>query len=156
MTEYKKLDPHVKDVWVAALRSGDFVQGYKQLGKCDPSSQVSFCCLGVLAVCTPEVSKPYWKEGTLCVKDDDLRGKFDEISILPMWLENIYGLDEDAQTYLIEMNDSGRSFDDIATWIDNNLGGGWGHNPNGHDWPQPQPPPYDADDEDKTMTGVTA
>lgn len=133
MTEYRKLDPNVRSIWTAALRSGDFVQGKKQLGIGDPSSQVSLCCLGVLAVITPEVSKPYWKEGNLCIPDTDFRGVFDEISQIPQYLEDIYGLDERAQGRLTEMNDRGDTFETIAAWIDTELA--WGHNPNGHDWP---------------------
>lgn len=122
MTEYRKLDPTVKDVWVTALRSGDYHQGKKQLGK-KPSShkhdEVEFCCLGVLAVATPDTSKTYWKENQLCIPDQDQYVTWDEVAQLPLWLGDIYGLDDEAQNSLTEMNDSaGMSFAEIADWIE--------------------------------------
>lgn len=120
MTEYRKLDPTVKDVWVAALRSGDYHQGKKQLGR-KPSSQgqPEFCCLGVLAVTTNETSQTYWNENTLCIPDVDRYQSWDEVAQLPLWLGDIYGLDDEAQNSLTEMNDSaGMSFAEIADWIE--------------------------------------
>jgi len=44
-----KLDPRVKQLWLEALRSGDYVQGRGQLAHIDASGRrVSHCCLGVL------------------------------------------------------------------------------------------------------------
>lgn len=156
MTEYRKLDPNVRSIWTAALRSGDFVQGKKQLGK-KPSSQenteAEFCCLGVLAVVTPETSQTYWKENTLCIPDEDPRAAWDEVAQIPLWLGDLYGLDDEAQNTLTEFNDSGQTFEFIANWIDNNLG--WGHNPNGHDWPQPSCAPTTPPDDEAVVVGAS-
>jgi len=44
-----KLDPKVKQLWLEALRSGDYVQGRGQLAYIDGSGErVAHCCLGVL------------------------------------------------------------------------------------------------------------
>src|SRR5262249_36155352 len=51
------MNPAVKKLWVAALRSGDYVQGRGRLRNAD----YSFCCLGVLcnlhAQAHPEIAK---------------------------------------------------------------------------------------------------
>ena len=38
----------IKDQWVAALRSGDYIQGHGELMNNDLASETTHCCLGVL------------------------------------------------------------------------------------------------------------
>jgi len=44
----RKMDPEKKAKWVAALRSGEYVQGRNLLEWRDAGGRVSNCCLGVL------------------------------------------------------------------------------------------------------------
>ena len=43
----EKMNPEVKSLWVAALRSGDYSQGRGALAK-ESVGEISYCCLGVL------------------------------------------------------------------------------------------------------------
>lgn len=42
------MNPEVKARWLAALRSGDYVQGSEALHDVDASGRATYCCLGVL------------------------------------------------------------------------------------------------------------
>lgn len=42
------MNAHIKARWVAALRSGFYVQGYERLRGRDMEGKVRYCCLGVL------------------------------------------------------------------------------------------------------------
>ena len=42
-----RMNPEIKAQWVAALRSGEFAQGFSALHSQEP---VGYCCLGVLCV----------------------------------------------------------------------------------------------------------
>lgn len=121
-----KMDPEAKKRWVAALRSGKYKQGTKQL--CDFRGR--FCCLGVYA--DIEIDG-WWVDGwwvdcdskggwALMSNDDPKTGicNLDDIELpyagdypfIPAW----------AEVKLIEMNDDlGKSFDEIADWIEAEL-----------------------------------
>lgn len=92
------MDPEVKRVWQEALRSGEYEQGRGQLRDED-----KFCCLGVLL----EVS---W-HGDWEWADDYLPTEAGVAFDVP------YG----DQEGLANMNDGGRTFDEIADWIEANL-----------------------------------
>lgn len=110
-----KMDPEIKAQWVAALRLGEYQQGFDQL---HPSS--TFCCLGVLC----DIRGEKWEiEGA----DDDI---FD-----PSAEEHLFGpykelLPFDVQQFLAYSNDgtnhngwtiSSQPFSAIADWIEANL-----------------------------------
>lgn len=97
MTEFK-LQPEAKAKWVAALRSGKFEQGRGALQK-DLSSVSMYCCLGVAVAC--ELTSP--------------QGLF-----MNFWVEDEF-IPEDIQVHLARMNDKGKSFPEIADWIEANL-----------------------------------
>jgi hypothetical protein len=50
------MDPDVKQRWVQALRSGEFVQGTGALRTPLPEGGFAYCCLGVLC----EIVEPGW------------------------------------------------------------------------------------------------
>lgn len=56
----RKLNPYVKRVWVNALRSGEYEQGYGQL--CDEEGK--FCVLGVLCDIHSRLNSKPWVLGT--------------------------------------------------------------------------------------------
>lgn len=129
-TTYEKMDPKVKKVWVAALRSGEYKQGRTQL--CDANDR--FCCLGVLIdACIDEE----WVETTAGwdANDGSIRTGwgvpqypgviFPSIikdGSLPERLKKEINLDIDAEDQLIELNDGQHwGFKRIATWIEKNL-----------------------------------
>jgi hypothetical protein len=56
------MNPDVKKRWVAALRSGEYVQGVRALKRRTESGGLEYCCLGVLCdlaardgVCTEQI-----------------------------------------------------------------------------------------------------
>lgn len=104
----------IADKWVTALRSGEYEQGIGKLNK-----DGKFCCLGVLC--------------ELAVKDDvvlpitdswDLTTYDGEAAWLPNSVVNWSGMKDDNGMFgddsLVHMNDSGKSFEEIAEVIEKN------------------------------------
>jgi hypothetical protein len=89
------MSPELKAKWVEALRSGKFKQCRGGLVEGGFSAPDAYCCLGVL-----------WA----------IEGKPDSLTIL--WNTTV----GDSKQTLINMNDKeGKSFVEIADWIDANL-----------------------------------
>jgi len=103
----------IKKRWISALRSGKYKQGTGQLR----DAQNNFCCLGVL--CDVQ-GRHWWKpegtgEWTIGVGDQqDWLGPNNEKLI-----RDIGGYEH--RTKLIKMNDSGKSFEQIARYIEQHL-----------------------------------
>lgn len=107
-----KLSKTLKAKWLEALRSGKYVQGrlyLRQIG----AGQGRFCCLGVCA----DISGGRWEMGMhrYTFKPDSWNGG-EWYARLPKSM-----LADSAQATLIEMNDRGDSFAQIADWIEANL-----------------------------------
>lgn len=107
------MDANVKTLWITALRSGEFMQGQGQLRTGD-----KFCCLGVLS----ELAK---REG-LDVKAVNGEGHSwlyaSQKHFLPQIVAEWAGVTEfNDKQKLMNMNDGGDSFEEIADWIDGNL-----------------------------------
>jgi hypothetical protein len=97
----------VKAKWIDALRSGKYEQGRGQLRSKDDE----YCCLGVLLdILSPDAWVLNTEHG--CYQSLD-----DRISVLPNYIENEIG----RQGELIDMNDGGKSFTEIADWIQENV-----------------------------------
>lgn len=118
------MNPHVKRKWVKALRSGEYEQTVGELvdGVVDDSTFTpSYCCLGVLlAECRPEsiqVKKDYGYT-YLGVKEFDTPPN---ISLVADDLAILWGVTEEHQEVLSNMNDDGKSFSAIADYIEENL-----------------------------------
>lgn len=95
------MDAEIKAKWVAALRSGEYQQGDRQLRDGD-----RYCCLGVLCEVADLGITP---EGKLPLKGGSYR-IFDEM----------VG-SRSKSMFLWVMNDRGESFAEIADWIEANL-----------------------------------
>lgn len=138
----KRMNPRVKQLWLGALRSGEYQQAKKSLRDGTEGGPDYFCCLGVLCELAvqdgalPEPSKDgtgtwtyggrFWDEANQRY-DDDMSW-----SALPMRVQDwaaLRGADPviwaDRDTYrnnsLAEINDSGASFDLIADLIEEEL-----------------------------------
>lgn len=54
-TEFPKMDPHVKEQWLKALRSDEYKQGRGALMRIFDDS-AEYCCLGVVCVANPQIA----------------------------------------------------------------------------------------------------
>ena len=119
----KKEDIHT---WVKALRSGKYKQGKKFLCR-RVDGKDKFCCLGVAidVLCDGEweyaassdETEGHWKFNGTTRRGVDFNG-----SGLPRMetLKEI-GLKPSTAHLLADLNDGGRSFKEIASWIEKNL-----------------------------------
>lgn len=108
----------LKNRWIKALRSGHYKQGTHVLRRQTTPNSESFCCLGVLCEIAGFPSRSTGIDGTfeyghttigeeLCFP---IRGNLSG----PM--RNILGIDSTEK--LIELNDSGETFENIANYIE--------------------------------------
>ena len=101
----------IKKKWLKALRSGEYEQGRGRL--CDTSGEVhKFCCLGVLI---NEV------EGFGVIGRDYAVQELGYGGMPTAAFRSRVRLSNDAQWRLVSMNDRGKSFTEIADWIEANL-----------------------------------
>lgn len=129
-------EPNFKPVrkWIMALRSGEYTQGKGFLCVLD-NGNPTYCCLGVLAdAVVPgswgdpvELRDPLKEEKGAKVTarsfSADRRGSWVFFLDIEDWER--YGLSHlVSQTHLSEMNDQGRSFEEIADYIENAIGRG--------------------------------
>jgi hypothetical protein len=112
MSEPKKMAPEWKQKWIEALRSGKYEQGESRLR----SVEDCYCCLGVLCdLVDPNGWLP--ATGGTC---------YDHISQYASGYPtgNVYNaaeLDPQVAGVLANMNDTGKSFEEIASYIERHL-----------------------------------
>lgn len=100
-----------RDEWCAALRSGDYAQGKELLCRVDANGEAYYCCLGVAAEL--ELGENAWRtsiydHGHLTVEGSDC--------IYSPW-----GAPDETTLRLMGMNDDGKTFAEIADWIEQNV-----------------------------------
>jgi len=114
-TEHPKIPTWFKKLWVQALRSGQ----YKQTrGTLHSPRDGGFCCLGVaMDLMCPEWAqkKGFAGEGRLINLCNDSTAYID------WYLDKLIFDGTDCQSHLSYMNDNGKTFDQIANWIERNL-----------------------------------
>lgn len=105
----KKLPKEFKEKWVKALRSGEYKQCTSQL-----HDKGRFCCLGVAAVLAGK--RPRDLKGGHIGYDCTIKpfDGFPEILTHKNWSNDTAGI-------LSQMNDEGKSFSEIADYIEKNL-----------------------------------
>lgn len=115
-------------LWLAGLRSGQYVQGDGRL-KQDRSGQTLHCCLGVAC----EVALQNGVELSVDVANGQFHSVYlfdNEVSYLPNKVQNWLGLRHDNPIVwdvdnvyhyeLVDLNDKGTSFEEIADLIESN------------------------------------
>ena len=110
---YTKMDPADKAQWCAALRSGEYSQCRGVLYQTFLDARAQYCCLGVNLVPLHGFAAPVSPLETCLIHPDGPHK-------LSNW-RDIIGLTEAAVKQLIEMNDGGKTFAQIADWIEENL-----------------------------------
>lgn len=126
------MNQEVKELWVAALRSGDYAQGKNLLHEEQTDENPDqYCCLGVLCAIAVKngVIPPPKKNGA----DEDRKwfayGTEDErnSAFLPRAVQEWSGMESDNGEFwsdvldrdsLVRLNDDGIPFTDIATVIE--------------------------------------
>lgn len=125
-----KLDKEFKDKWIAALRSGEYLQAKESLRghAFDKNEDMipdkwGYCCLGVAA----HMQGLDMEEFGSCGMLDEINTTYTQELGIPSLLCKPYK-EKIANTYvetiagkLAEMNDSGKSFIEISNWIEKNL-----------------------------------
>lgn len=102
------MNQEIKVKWLEALRSGKYQQGSMQLK--DPFNN-TYCCLGVLC----DITGCKWNASYATYKQNS-----SNITV-PMSLREELGLIGPDCRILMEMNDRGTSFNEIADYIEKNL-----------------------------------
>ena len=101
------MDAELKAKWVATLRSGNYEQGRKKLR----SENNKCCCLGVLCdIADPKEWRPNSPTGAYSHRKQQC---------LPR--DGFCGLARSVITKLANMNDRGKSFSEIADYIEKHL-----------------------------------
>lgn len=110
------MDKALMRQWIEALRSGTYQQGAGCLRRKSPNGE-RFCCLGVLH----DIAGSGWVEdgAAYVTRDDGLKVQL-ELSLLSRI--GLPSIDRrDGEGALIEMNDAGKSFNDIADLLEDLL-----------------------------------
>ena len=109
-----KMDPEAREVWLEALRSGQYEQGQHAL-----KYHNKYCCLGVLCAVTGQGK--WAKEEPAVAEGYEYAGCLDN-ELIPEPLAQRFGLTKPVQAKLAALNDEDdRDFQWIATWIEGNL-----------------------------------
>ena len=117
MSEFERMNPVVKELWLAALRSGDREQGKGYL-----NVDGKFCCLGVLCEVAIESGVGVTKQEDLGTYYYGSRSSFPPKAVYD-W-SGLPGLTtaDGPDVRLSIMNDGdGKTFLEIADWIEENL-----------------------------------
>lgn len=101
--------------WIRWLRETDFEQTDGELREDD-----SFCCLGIACHYSTKMKRKKRFEA------DKIHYQFTETNdehygYLPADFRRWVGLTYDEELELMEMNDEGKSFDEIADWLEENV-----------------------------------
>lgn len=110
------MNKNIAKQWIAALRSGDYLQGHGRLVAIGKGC-VGFCCLGVLCNIATENGYGEWV-GDHFKDERSVRNSL-ELSIeVRKWAD----MSDKSMQMLIEFNDTrGFSFQQIADYIEKNM-----------------------------------
>jgi hypothetical protein len=98
------MDSELKSKWLTALRGGKYRQGHGRLRTTDGRH----CCLGVLC----DIQGANF---------DEIERKYSTLSLAHNPSEFLGGISNYHLTKVSGMNDAGRSFDDIANYIEREI-----------------------------------
>jgi hypothetical protein len=118
----------IANMWITALRSGEYTQGYRALCRVDHNNNSkSYCCLGVLCDLYQK-NQTKNKKKKLSVKPETTGSTviaFDSNSgVLPQAVQNWAGMSSfnghipGGGPNLVKMNDNGKTFIEISDQIE--------------------------------------
>jgi hypothetical protein len=115
------MNKRVKELWMKALRSGDYVQGIGALCYAQRDGTKKYCCLGVLC----ELARD--EVDLVITRDSDRRLFNGEDAVLPQTVIEWAGLSNPNPIIGVhghsaaDLNDTGGTFREIADLIEANL-----------------------------------
>lgn len=112
-----------KDQWLVALRSGEYQQARGELCALDEAGDVNgYCCLGVLAKSVFEIDNMPLNEGSW-LEDIGLERVFGPADAGYGFLYGVKRPESwtNIQRALAALNDNGKSFTEIADFIEKNI-----------------------------------
>lgn len=112
------MNPEWKAKWVAALRSGQYAQAQQRL-----RTPEGYCCLGVVCDIVKDEVEGEWREQPGHFNFRSKESTFvDENSVnLPNAVAGLIDLPVGEESNLIQMNDGGSTFAEIADYIESHL-----------------------------------
>lgn len=131
------MNPRVRELWLAALRSGTYLQGQSKLAWVEPNGQVRHCCLGVLCevarldgvpltvteheggVTLPANYRRYDGADNFLPEVVQVWAGFDKHDLILAGDVLVDGRDDG--TTLSSLNDAGSTFDEIADLVEEQL-----------------------------------
>lgn len=116
----EKLSPELKAKWIEALRSGDYAQGTGELCVLSGDDEYEHCCLGVLAEVAGIERERIRGKCHLSDIGNTLLGEFDSDDGVE-YSTKFPDTYTTIQRKLAGMNDTGKTFPEIAKWIEANL-----------------------------------
>ena len=118
----EKLSPELKAKWIEALRSGDYAQGTGELCVLRGwgGDEYEHCCLGVLAEVAGIERERIRGKCHLSEIGNTLLGAFESDDGVEYSTKLPY-THTTLQRKLAGMNDNGKTFPEIADWIEANL-----------------------------------
>lgn len=126
MSRRTRLLPEPKQLWLTALRFGDYEQARGKLRVLRSENRASgYCCLGVLCEVAAQSGVALDRETEII--DGDTVEQFDRCYELPptavtRWAFGTPYNSDDIYTHLATMNDDeARSFEEIANWVEEEL-----------------------------------
>ena len=124
------MNKEIKEKWVKALRSGEYRQGrgYLRKEKNDNPNKFNYCCLGVLVNEVLEgewyyaLDSAYGFNPIFNIINEINAPSFASIELIPEPIAlNKLSITMEQQKTLAGMNDKGKTFEEIADWIEENL-----------------------------------
>lgn len=109
------MNKELKAKWLEKLRSGKYKQTENSLRLIEEDETFSYCCLGVLGECLIDQDpiNHYWNSSNYFVSKElgVIEGGYLGKRVIP----------RNIQVLLADMNDKGKSFLEIADYIEENL-----------------------------------
>ena len=104
-------------IWITALRSGKYIQGKDDLRSFakDKDTPERFCCLGVLC---DILDNTKWNKKLAGIYKENRWLYIDQGGYLPTKIREMVGLSTKEENGLVLMNSAGKSFNEIANYIE--------------------------------------
>ena len=124
------MDKEVKELWLTALRSGEYQQGKGYLKLDYPNGSVGYCCLGVLTniasqlgVCNKlkKDDRNRWLVSEQVFPGTEFEWSRSEGAYLLGSVKDWSGVDLEDQFALADINDGSSDFDKVIEYIEDKL-----------------------------------